>query len=204
MANKRKTQTMNKLNAAFVTLLSQKSFETMTVKELIDEAGISRATFYAHFDDKYDFIHQMETDLLTTLKTMMLAEPYELKDGSAIVTNEAVKRVLTFIQGHMAIVRTLMSSNGDARFFENVKKTAYAILVDFARGHRENALPLDKLPSKYVQNVFVGNVFTIIQTWINEDSECDVDTIFSYIQYAQSTAPVALLNISPKDLGWSK
>lgn len=60
MANKRKTQTMNKLNAAFVTLLSQESFETMTVKELIDEAGISRATFYAHFDDKYDFIHRME------------------------------------------------------------------------------------------------------------------------------------------------
>lgn len=40
---------------AFITLLSRKPFESITVQELCDAARIRRATFYTHFADIYDF-----------------------------------------------------------------------------------------------------------------------------------------------------
>lgn len=39
---------------AFLTLCSRKGFEQMTIKDILDEAPVSRNTFYAHYRDKYD------------------------------------------------------------------------------------------------------------------------------------------------------
>ena len=38
---------------AFITVVTKKGFESITVKDITSEATINRATFYAHFTDKY-------------------------------------------------------------------------------------------------------------------------------------------------------
>jgi AcrR family transcriptional regulator len=38
---------------AFQELLAEKGFESLTVQEIADRATVNRATFYAHFEDKY-------------------------------------------------------------------------------------------------------------------------------------------------------
>lgn len=47
------TRTRNLLEQAFMALIAEKSFESLSVQEITDHAGINRATFYAHFPDKY-------------------------------------------------------------------------------------------------------------------------------------------------------
>ena len=49
-------KTKNALNAAMLSLLEKRSFEKITVRNLCEKALISRAAFYAHFIDKYDFL----------------------------------------------------------------------------------------------------------------------------------------------------
>lgn len=39
---------------AFLNLISKKDFKDITVKDITSEATINRATFYAHFQDKYE------------------------------------------------------------------------------------------------------------------------------------------------------
>jgi AcrR family transcriptional regulator len=49
---------------AFIKLLESKAFEEISVKEIVKKAGISRSTFYIHFQDKYklmDFIRETIT-----------------------------------------------------------------------------------------------------------------------------------------------
>jgi len=51
-------KTKNVLMEALSKLLEHKKFTQITVHDLCDEALISRATFYSHFSDKYDFLNQ--------------------------------------------------------------------------------------------------------------------------------------------------
>lgn len=57
---------------AFIKLVNQGSFEKLTVQEILDEALVSRNTFYSHYRDKYDIAEQLfekyKEDFLEVLK----------------------------------------------------------------------------------------------------------------------------------------
>jgi AcrR family transcriptional regulator len=46
-------RTRNLILQAFGSLLAEKGFESISVQDVTDKAEINRATFYAHFPDKY-------------------------------------------------------------------------------------------------------------------------------------------------------
>lgn len=43
---------------AFLTVLSEKDFEKLSVTEIIQKAGYSRSTFYLYYADKYDLLDE--------------------------------------------------------------------------------------------------------------------------------------------------
>ena len=47
----KRTRTM--LEGAFTELIQEKGFQAVTVQDITERAGVNRATFYAHFADKY-------------------------------------------------------------------------------------------------------------------------------------------------------
>jgi len=46
-------RTRNLILTSFESLLAEKGFETISVQDVTDKAQVNRATFYAHFPDKY-------------------------------------------------------------------------------------------------------------------------------------------------------
>jgi len=49
----RVTRTRSLILEAFMELLPEKGFQSLTVQNITERAGVNRATFYAHFPDKY-------------------------------------------------------------------------------------------------------------------------------------------------------
>jgi AcrR family transcriptional regulator len=52
----RVVRTRKLLNQAFFELMDEKGFQAITVQDVADRAGVNRATFYAHYEDKYDLL----------------------------------------------------------------------------------------------------------------------------------------------------
>ena len=49
-------RTRNLILRSFESLLAEKGFETISVQDVTDKAEVNRATFYAHFHDKYELL----------------------------------------------------------------------------------------------------------------------------------------------------
>jgi AcrR family transcriptional regulator len=62
--NERKTdpriaRTTGLIDDAFIALLGEKGFEKLAVQDITERAGINRATFYAHYCDKYALLRRL-------------------------------------------------------------------------------------------------------------------------------------------------
>src|SRR5690349_14450515 len=66
-------RTRGLLERAFMEVLAEKGFQSISVQDITEKAGVNRATFYAHFPDKYalldhsirqGFRHEIEKRLL--------------------------------------------------------------------------------------------------------------------------------------------
>ncbi len=49
-------RTRQLLEQAFLEALNEKGFQAVSVQDITGRAGVNRATFYAHFEDKYDLL----------------------------------------------------------------------------------------------------------------------------------------------------
>jgi AcrR family transcriptional regulator len=59
--DRRVLRTRDTLGDALIALMQEKPFEEITVQQLLDRAGVGRATFYVHYRDKDDlFLSDME------------------------------------------------------------------------------------------------------------------------------------------------
>lgn len=54
--DRRVARTRRTLHEALIRLIMRKGYDTLTVQEIIDEADIGRATFYAHYRGKEDLL----------------------------------------------------------------------------------------------------------------------------------------------------
>ena len=49
----RVTRTRNLIEEAFLAVMEEKGFEDLSIQDVTERAGINRATFYSHFEDKF-------------------------------------------------------------------------------------------------------------------------------------------------------
>lgn len=66
------------ITQAFISLLKVKPFEKITIQDILDEAPVTRSTFYKHFHDKYDIAEKMQNEFLSAqlrIRTELLANP---------------------------------------------------------------------------------------------------------------------------------
>lgn len=59
------------IREAFLRLCISGDFERMTIRDILDEAMVSRNTFYAHYHDKYELAQQLMNEYMDSLKAVI-------------------------------------------------------------------------------------------------------------------------------------
>jgi AcrR family transcriptional regulator len=83
----RVTRTRKLLLDAFLSLMAEKSFDEITVQDIAARATVNRATFYAHFVDKYALVDELIREGFTQLLQRRLAT-------HALSTEEHMRRLI--------------------------------------------------------------------------------------------------------------
>lgn len=149
-------------------MVSQQPFDSISVKEICDEAAVSRSNFYNHFEDKYHL-------LLFYLKQVSRVELEKKLDFND--THMLFDDFLVYIKTHQAFFSSLVSfENGSElrRLLESViNEDIKAFLQTKAVLNQEiTTIPLE---SRII--FLTGGVCSLIQWWVLNELPLTVQEI---------------------------
>ena len=104
LEDKRIKKTKRYLKQTLMDLLTKKTFDQITVKEICDKSEISRVTFYTHYNDKYDLVEDIAKDMIKIAKD----EYYRLQEK-----NNPTK---DYILGYCNLLDCILTM-----YYENIK-----------------------------------------------------------------------------------
>lgn len=95
-------RTRKLLQDAFMELLAEKSFHAISVQNIAERATLNRATFYAHFEDKYALMDYMVGNLFRAALQRRLASAAPFTRSNLRVLIVTVCEFLAQFNGHCA------------------------------------------------------------------------------------------------------
>ena len=176
--DRRQRKTREAIFRAFISLLSKKDFEHITVAEIIDSADVGRATFYSHFETKDFLLKALCEELFCHIFDAMS----ERNDHKHIFDCNAPESVFLHLLQHLQkndnnILDLLSSQNNDLflRYFKhNLIKLIESQLPLFESGKNS------KLPDSYWINHITSSFVETIRWWIDNGRKETAEQITEY------------------------
>ena len=95
---------------SFVKMLSQKSFDKITIKDIIEDCGLNRSTFYANYVDLYDLADKVRVHLESEVNHL-----YETERTQKFNSNDYL-RLFRHIQENQLFYRTYFKLGYDNQY----------------------------------------------------------------------------------------
>lgn len=151
--------TENYLTMALIELMDKKTFEKITIKDIAEKAGVSRITFYRHFNSKMDIIDKKNKSITEECLKKSIKE----KDAKSI-------------EEFIIYVFDVLLDN--KKYLKAIYKSGLDILV---------VLDLDRALKKYGTHntyrriFYTGGFFNTLIEWIKRDFKDDPKDIVKEI-----------------------
>lgn len=181
--DRRQIKTRNAIFTAFISLLSKKNFNQITVGEIIDIANIGRATFYAHFETK-DY-------LLKELLKELFEHIFEAENGEENAHNHIFDcdehdsvflHLLIHLQNNDNNILELLSCQNNELFLgyfrDNLKELVRKQLSGFKLKKPDN------LPDEFWINYIASSFVETIRWWVDGKMKESPDVIHNYFFHA--------------------
>ncbi|RHH69919.1 TetR/AcrR family transcriptional regulator [Vagococcus sp. AM17-17] len=159
-------KTRKKLRQAFLDLLKTRSLSEMNIKDLTNQAGVTRGTFYLHYRDKDTFIETIMEEIIEDFyESVIEYVPYQGDDEKQI-PRIVLDKVFSYIGNSPEFFITLLNEN-DA---EDYRVLFSERLYDYVLAHVNygNSIPVRKMPKELVNNFVVYSLLGIANAWVNE------------------------------------
>ena len=170
-------KTKANLFSTFEKLLSEKKFENITINEICERAEIRRATFYKHFEDKYDFL----SSFINAQRLKFDNEnAHRYSDGTVSYYVEYAHNIINFFDENEKILRNILESEVAGSIInvivmENLKETKKKLAESEKMGL--------SLPASVdtVANMMVGGVASVVLSWFRDKRPISKETLLKEI-----------------------
>ena len=107
------TSIVDSIEASFKTLVLQKPYRSITVKEICEDAFISRRTFYANFVDKRAIVaYLVRRDVVDpVMRALDLLAPNELREMAPIVLGRSYECIRENAEFYTSLVRPMVGND---------------------------------------------------------------------------------------------
>lgn len=158
--DRRIQKTLALLREALVSLIAEKPYDSIVVKEILDRANVGRSTFYTHFRDKDDL-------LVTGIQDMLGPVPSPMQTGK-----RGLDRILWFSlpvfdhhHRHAHAWGDRIGTRGRTILHEHLRRVLTDMIAEVMKKHCGTGRQSSRqLPAEIVA-AYVASTFVLVLNW---------------------------------------
>lgn len=173
-----------KMHTALISLIDEKDFELITVKEICEVAGVNRSTFYLHYDNTNDLLKEtIEAVYKDFFGRFSVEGPKEVNiadktdDELFLITPKYLMPYLEFVEDNRKLFLIMYEKNemmGAERTYEKWFKEIFGpILTRFGVSEEEQP---------FIMIFYLNGIIGLINEWLARDCAQSKEEIISIIQ----------------------
>lgn len=118
--NRRIPKSRQAIIDAFMRLMSEKEFESITINQIAEGANVNRGTVYLHFNDKYDLREQCMQSQINQLLQHCMSE----QSLNHLPSKASLLRAFEYLEQHASFYFLMLKSKGGT-VFRNQMETMF-------------------------------------------------------------------------------
>jgi AcrR family transcriptional regulator len=159
--NLKAQQTKSNIKNTFLRLLEKKAVHKISVQEICKEIDINRSTFYAHFEDIYDLLMQIERDLAKQLLKLYENDSID----NEMYLKETMLKFLYYLRENKIFYYAFFQRNYYSEF---IKTETEPLWVHFFKPAISHFGWKKEAELKYRFEYFRGGLYAVLKKWIEE------------------------------------
>jgi AcrR family transcriptional regulator len=171
-ADRRVQRTRQLLEAALLSLIKEKPFDTISVQEIIDRANVGRATFYAHYENKVDL-------LATGFEGLELALRERQREARSRETNPDERlfafshALLAHAHEHREVFPAMLGKRGGAVIQHALRNLLVQLIREEVKTTSSRG-SADSIPAEAIVQFIAGGLFGLLTWWLNGKTKLSV------------------------------
>ncbi|WP_186731357.1 TetR/AcrR family transcriptional regulator [Rummeliibacillus suwonensis] len=158
----RKTYEKNILDS-FMELLYKKSFSTIIVNDICQQALIHRSSFYRYYEDKYQLLEQVINIMGEEVQQKVLESQGQYENISEVV--------IDYVEQHNTLVANVIRKGDVTNIIDKLSKLCGEMIYENAKNRNDPiSLKVKNLNHPEVISELYGNmILVLIKKWINRE-----------------------------------
>lgn len=158
------------IRKTFMEMLSKQPIQQITVKQLCERAGINRGTFYSHYNDIYDLLHQIEYEMKKEFEQVLSQVFTTCKEDPV----KMISRIFACLQDNYDLCMVTLGEYGDKKFMVELLALGKKQYMEMAMHYFPKATQSQmEYFFAFVSNGCIG----LIQKWLQDGMMIPIEQV---------------------------
>ena len=166
--DKRKEKTLHAINHAFAKLINEKDYNDITIQDILNEAQISRSTFYAHYKTKDELLISISNHIFEHVfsKSLQEEKTHDFSKDTILDYRHLIAHIFYHVRDEKELFIGILSNKVDALFLEEFRNHISKFVNSYFNNYpvKDNAIPIDLQKSLAVEDFIV-----VLKYWIKNN-----------------------------------
>ena len=167
-------KTHKKITDAFRAMMNTMSFDDITVFDLCEKANIRRATFYKHFNDKYDFLKSVIKGIINDITDTVSTE-YNLSSPVEYFTR-FVNEIILYFEDRPNILSNMLNSSTFPVMYDIITNCTHSSLISNLQDAKNTGIKINS-DLAVTANFINGGIANLLLDWFKNPTISKDDLI---------------------------
>ena len=185
--------TAARMDEAFLVLLEKKDLPYITVKEICQQAGVNRSTFYLHYETIGDLLAESVQYMTDRFLDHMRqrTEPFaadsipHCNDQDYFITPEYLEPYLDYIARNKRLFRTAMEHSATLQLdhvYQRMFRYVFSPILDRFQVPEQN--------KPYLMAFYIHGLMAIVAHWLQRDCADPIQQVSAIMQQCVARPPI--------------